>query len=138
MAISKELRDLINEEAKAAEAGEADQTIRPLPPHVKVSQPNRARSKVLQVRLNPDELDALERIADRRELPVSTIAREQLLRYITMENAGPNPLRDLIAAATHAPRSAKPKPTHGFRADTRHQVLLHTPYGSINGPPTQP
>ncbi|MEZ0364962.1 hypothetical protein ACAG26_14845 [Mycobacterium sp. pUA109] len=82
---SKELRDLINEVAAAAEAAEADQTDRPLPPHVKVSRPGRARSRVLQVRLNPDELEALERIAERRELPVSTVAREQLLRYITAE-----------------------------------------------------
>ncbi|MGV0607366.1 hypothetical protein [Mycolicibacterium sp. XJ1904] len=41
-----------------AEAAEADQTDRPLPPHVKVSRPNQARSKVLQVRLNPEEFDA--------------------------------------------------------------------------------
>jgi hypothetical protein len=54
----------------------------PLPEHVKVSQPGRARSKVLQVRLNPGELEALEAIADGRGLPVSTVAREQLLELI--------------------------------------------------------
>lgn len=75
----KERLDRIGAEAEAAEA---DQIDRPLPPHVKVSRPNRARSKVLQVRLNPEELEAVERIAQRRGLPVSTVAREQLLRLI--------------------------------------------------------
>jgi hypothetical protein len=54
----------------------------PLPAHVKVSQPGRARSKVLQVRLNPEELAALDAIAERRGLPVSTVAREQILQLI--------------------------------------------------------
>ena len=62
-----------------AEAGEADQTDRPIPPHVKVSRPNQTRSKVLQVRLSPAEFEAIERIAQRRGLPSSTVAREQLL-----------------------------------------------------------
>lgn len=69
--------------AEEAEAGEADQTMRPLPPHVRVSRPGHARSKVLQVRLNRDELAALEAIAQRRGLPVSTVAREQLLRLLS-------------------------------------------------------
>ncbi|MGA5467193.1 hypothetical protein [Mycobacterium sp. NPDC050041] len=74
-------------EADEIEAAEADQTDRPIPPHVKVSRPNRSRSRVLQVRLNPDEMEALERIAERRELPVSTVAREQLLRLLTEDGA---------------------------------------------------
>lgn len=74
-------------EADEIEAAEADQTDRPLPPHVKVSRPGRARSKVLQVRLNPDEMDALEEIAARRELPVSTIAREHLLGLIDQQRS---------------------------------------------------
>jgi hypothetical protein len=61
----------------------------PLPAHVKVSQPGRARSKVLQVRLNPEEMAALETIADRRELPVSTVAREQILRLLAADAEGP-------------------------------------------------
>lgn len=68
-----------------AEAGELDQTDRPLPPHVKVSQPGHARSKVLQVRLNPEELAALEALAERRGLPVSTLARAQLLPLVAEE-----------------------------------------------------
>jgi hypothetical protein len=79
--MSKSLEEIIKEETAAIEAAEADQTDRPLPPHVKVTYGN-PNAKVLQVRLNPEELEALDRIAERRELPVSTIAREQLLKLI--------------------------------------------------------
>ena len=98
--MSKGLEDRLAEAAAEAEAGEADQTVRPIPPHVKIKR-GRPRSKVLQVRLNPEELEALERIAARRELPTSTIAREHLLTLITEESsAGADRLQQLIAAAT--------------------------------------
>lgn len=80
--MSESLEDRLASIAAEAEAGEADQTDRPLPDGVSVSRPGRARSKVLQVRLNPDEFDALEAIAAARELPVSTVAREQLLKLV--------------------------------------------------------
>jgi len=73
--------------AADAESAEADQTDRPIPDHVTVSRPNRARSKVLQVRLNPDEFEAIERIAANRGLPPSTIARERLLGMIREDRA---------------------------------------------------
>lgn len=41
-----------------------------------------ARSKTLQVRLNPDELEELERVAASRGLPTSTVAREAILHLI--------------------------------------------------------
>lgn len=71
----------------------------PLPPHVKVSRPGQARSKVLQVRLNPDEMAALEAIAERRQLPVSTVAREQVLRLLADDQGEPSPLVQLLEAA---------------------------------------
>lgn len=83
--MSTKLQDLLADEAKAAEAFEDDQDA-PYPAHVKITRGN-PRSKVLQVRLNPEELDALERIARRRELPTSTIAREQLLRLIAEDHS---------------------------------------------------
>lgn len=70
-----------------AEAGEEDQTDRPLPEGTAVSRPGRSRSKVLQVRLNDDEYAAIETIAARRELPVSTVAREQLLKLVAQAQA---------------------------------------------------
>lgn len=80
--MSESLEDRLARIGAEAEAGETDQSDRPLPANVDVSRPGRARSKVLQVRLNPDEFDALEAIAARRELPVSTVAREQLLKLV--------------------------------------------------------
>lgn len=81
--MSDNLDELLAAAAAAeAEAGEADQTDGPIPNQVTVSRPNRARSKVLQVRLNPDEFDAIERIAAGRGLPPSTVAREHLLAMI--------------------------------------------------------
>lgn len=85
----------------------------PAPAHVKVSRPNRARSRVLQVRLNPEELDALEAIADRRSLPVSTVAREQLLRLVAQDEAaqrGETPIMawNELMAALERLRSLEP------------------------------
>lgn len=68
------------DEIEAAEATAGPDA--PIPAHVKVSRPGRARSRVLQVRLNPDEYEALEAMAERRGLPVSTVARDHLLRLI--------------------------------------------------------
>jgi hypothetical protein len=80
-----------------AEAGEEDQVTEPIPAHVKVTRGN-ARSKVLQVRLNPDEYAAIERIAKGRRLPPSTVAREALLKLIAEEDAQ-DPLAALVALA---------------------------------------
>lgn len=81
---NEELRAQMDEEARAAEAAAAEEIDdgAPLPAHVKVSRPNRARSKVLQVRLNPDEMESLEMVAYVRNQPVSTVARDALLAFI--------------------------------------------------------
>jgi uncharacterized protein YbaP (TraB family) len=75
-------------EADEIESAEASQTDHPIPAHVQVSRPNRARSRVLQVRLNPEEFEAVEQIAQRRGLPASTVAREVLLAMIREDQAG--------------------------------------------------
>lgn len=85
--------------AAEAEAGEADQSDRPLPANVKVSRPNRARSKVLQVRLSDDEFAAVEAIAAQRGLPASTVAREELLAMIATAGTAMDVGAQLIAAA---------------------------------------
>jgi hypothetical protein len=98
--MSKSLEDRLAQIGEEAEAGEEDQTVKPIPEHVKVTRGN-PRSKVLQVRLNPDELDALEAIAARRDLPVSTIAREHLLKLIADDHSAvEDRLLQLIHAAT--------------------------------------
>ena len=40
------------------------------------------RSKTLQIRLNPQELEELERVAASRGLPTSTVAREAIMRLV--------------------------------------------------------
>ncbi|CKH14190.1 hypothetical protein LTT02_13530 [Mycolicibacterium smegmatis] len=73
----------IAEEVENAPDEDDDQS---LPEHVPVSRPGHARSKVLQVRLNPDEYEAVERIARRRGLPASTVARAWLLEKAAEES----------------------------------------------------
>ena len=56
------------------------------------------RSKVLQVRLNPEELAALELLAEARGLPTSTVAREAIIRLIRPEVARTESEKRLIDA----------------------------------------
>jgi hypothetical protein len=58
----------------------------PFDSSTKITRGN-GRSKVLQVRLNPDELAELERVAAKRGLPTSTVAREAITRLIRPEVA---------------------------------------------------
>jgi predicted transcriptional regulator len=56
------------------------------------------RSKVLQIRLNPEELAELERLAAQRGLPTSTVAREAIIRLIRPEVARTESEKRLIDA----------------------------------------
>lgn len=94
----KKIHELLNEEAAAAEAARGLDQDAPLPNHVTVTRPNRARSKVLQVRLSPEEYEALERLAESRDLPVSAIARVRLLGLLDEHPEGDS-LQRLINAA---------------------------------------
>jgi predicted DNA binding CopG/RHH family protein len=84
---NKELHELLDKATADAEAARGQDQDAPLPAHVTVSRPNRARSRVLQVRLNPEEFEAVERVAAARGLPASTVAREQLLRMACEDEA---------------------------------------------------
>jgi uncharacterized protein YegP (UPF0339 family) len=65
--------------AKAAEEVQVERE-RPIDDSMVVRR--NARSKTLQVRLNPDEFADLERVAASRGLPTSTVAREAILGLI--------------------------------------------------------
>ncbi|CCK64831.1 hypothetical protein [Mycobacterium canetti] len=54
------------------------------------------RSKTLQIRLNPEELVELERVAAGRGLPTSTVAREAILRLIRPTEAREAARRRLV------------------------------------------
>jgi hypothetical protein len=73
----KDLAALLAEEGEAAEAN-------PDAPITEATTFTRGhgRSKTLQIRLNPEELEELERTAASRGLPTSTVAREAILRLI--------------------------------------------------------
>ena len=109
------LDDLLAAEAAAAEAFEADQSA-PYPDHVKISQPNRARSKVLQVRLNPGEFEAIERIAAGRGLPPSTVARERLLAMVREEQDEPGDVAAQLAAVADQIRAVADRMSRGVVA----------------------
>lgn len=72
-----DLAALLKEEAEAVEANPDA----PITQSTKVTRGN-SRSKTLQIRLNPEELQELERLADSRDLPTSTVAREAILHLI--------------------------------------------------------
>jgi hypothetical protein len=57
----------------------------PLPEGVVYERPGHARSKILQVRLNPEEYEAVEQEAARRQLPVSTLVRSWILQRMRAE-----------------------------------------------------
>lgn len=52
----------------------------PLQPGAKGSRPGHARSKMLSVRLSPEEADAVQAAADAAGVPVSTIVRDLVVR----------------------------------------------------------
>jgi hypothetical protein len=57
----------------------------PLPAHVTVTQPGQAKSVVYSVRLNPDEVAALESIARTHGVPASTLARGYITQGIAAD-----------------------------------------------------
>ncbi|WP_255604849.1 hypothetical protein [Mycolicibacterium xanthum] len=68
------LADLLAEEGDAVEADPN------APITTSTVTRGNGRSKTLQIRLNPEELEELERIAAARGLPTPTVAREAILR----------------------------------------------------------
>lgn len=78
--MGKSIKQILDEEAAAAETTKDDLDVE-IPPHVKITRGG-PRTRVLQVRLNDDELAALEAMAERRNLPASTVVREMILNVL--------------------------------------------------------
>lgn len=77
-----DIRDLIRDEIAASEAAEFDADPHaPLPLGTKVTR-GHGRSRVLQVRLNEDEFEMLQKHADAAFVPASTFARAVLLKAL--------------------------------------------------------
>jgi predicted transcriptional regulator len=79
-----DIERIIEEETEASEANPDA----PIAEDAKVTRPNRRRSTVYSIRLNPDEVAALQSIADAAGVPGSTLARSWIVERIQEEEAG--------------------------------------------------
>lgn len=79
--LARELRD---EAARAEAAADADPEAE-FPPNATISWPNRTR--MLTLRLRQSEYDAIQRAAEQRHLPASTLARSLLLDKLGEQHA---------------------------------------------------
>lgn len=97
----KDIAQVLKAEAQAAEAAEEiGGQLRDLS-EVKVTR-GHSRGRVLQIRLNDDELAQLEELAAERELPTSTVARALLLQSLS---SGSSDVTGVEAAVRHALRA---------------------------------
>jgi hypothetical protein len=93
-----DIEKLIDHETEASE----ENRDAPIPHGATLSRPNRARSAVYSIRLDPDEVIALQTIADAAGLPPSTLARSWIVERIREEQAGLNDAEaELRAAQRH-------------------------------------
>lgn len=86
-----DLEKLLRDEAEHAETHHDS----PTGPETSVSRPGHARSTVYSVRLNPDEVAALQEYADEEGLPASTLVRSWIIERLRSNGAAPD-IRQLI------------------------------------------
>lgn len=79
-----DIEKIIEEETDASEANRDA----PIPEGAKVTRPNRGRSTVYSIRLNPAEVAALQSLAETAGVPGSTLARSWIVERIQEEQAG--------------------------------------------------
>jgi hypothetical protein len=93
-----DIEKIIEEETEASETNPDA----PVPDGAKVTRPNRGRSTVYSIRLNPDEVAALQSIAETAGIPGSTLARSWIVERIQEEGVGLNDAEaELRAAQRH-------------------------------------
>ena len=59
----------------------------PFPPGVVPTRPNRLRTKVYSVRLSAEEQARVQRVADAKHLPASTLVRSWILQRLDQEKS---------------------------------------------------
>lgn len=100
--MSESLEQRLARMGDEAEAGEADQTMRPLPPNVTVTGPKSrrpARGRVLQIRFTDAEMTSFEKFAAAVSTEAtSTVARDLLLGIMKTQSA---PLPNVAVMAEH-------------------------------------
>lgn len=82
------LRNLLDEEGEHAEATR-DGSV-PASALARATHPNRGKSVMFSLRLSPDELAAVQAVAEIHGIPASTLARGWILRQLAAERAGAN------------------------------------------------
>lgn len=120
------VKDLISREAEVAETAEADSEISDhdvLPAGTKVTR-GHDRSRTLQIRLNGEEWDELERLAKARELPVSTVARGLLLASTARSHSMPDALSRLGTALAEIRRLVAEQPRTRVPSSARSSGFL--------------
>jgi hypothetical protein len=80
--MSSEIQRLVAEEAAASEANPDA----PIPATSTVSRPNRARSTVYSIRLNPEEVAEVQALADAAGVPPSTLVRSWIIERMQAEH----------------------------------------------------
>ncbi|MDN5914011.1 MAG: hypothetical protein L0I76_02650 [Pseudonocardia sp.] len=86
-----EVEKLLRDEAEHAETHQDA----PAGTQTTVSRPGHARSTVYSVRLNPDEVTALQEYAENAGLPASTLVRSWIIERLRVNGATPD-LRKII------------------------------------------
>ncbi len=81
-----DLARLLAEEGNYAEQHRDD----PIPLNAVSTRPNQAKSVMFSLRLNPDELTALQELAREREVPASALVRGWITQRITAEHNAPS------------------------------------------------
>lgn len=79
-------KQLVEQIAAEAEATMDD----PMPEGTVYTQPNRAKSVTFSLRLNPDELAAVEDLAGERDVPASALVRGWIVRQLAAERSVPS------------------------------------------------
>src|ERR1700728_212693 len=103
--MSKDIESRITEEAAASE----ENPDAPIASGAKVDRPNRARSSVYSIRLNPDEVAAVQSLADDAGLPPSTLVRSWIVERVRVEQSeGGAAEAELRAAQRHLAHLQRP------------------------------
>lgn len=80
-----DLQRLIDAEAEYGEAHRNE----PIPAGVRGSRPNQARSVMFSLRLNPDELAAVQDLAKANDVPASALVRGWIVQRLAAQRGAP-------------------------------------------------
>jgi len=80
-----DLERLLSEEAEYAEQHRED----PIPADARATRPNRTKSVMFSLRLNPDELAAVQELARESDIPASALVRGWIVQRLDADRNTP-------------------------------------------------